>query len=263
MDYVAGSSITYKARDNCYGSNENFPEHKLPQADTCRVLLMPDENTRLAALRTGKLGKLGANWMQAQDLWESNPEFQWLVRESICYGAYPNNSKAPYSDIRARKAMQTAIDIPELAEDYYDGYADPYPFQAAESQGCLWTLFEELPADRQEAFVHNPEGTKALLAEAGYPDSFKQIRTLCSTIDTEHRELTDLFIACFQAIGIETEMEVIEPASYTSYLGAREQDVYRTYSCGYWLPHQVMEHRYGGWKTYYNRGMADDPLYKQ
>ena len=224
---------------------------------------MPDENTRLAALRTRKLDDLGVKWMQAQDLWESDPEFQWLVRESISCGAYPNNSKAPYSDIRARMAMQTAINIPALAEDCCDGYADPYPFQAAKSQGCLWTPFEELPADRQEAFVHNPEGVNALLAEAGYPDGFKQIWTLSSTIDAEYRELTDLFIAYFEAIGIETEMEVIESASYTSYLGAREQDVYRTYSCGYWLPHQVMEHRYGGWNTYYNRGMADDPLYKQ
>jgi len=35
--------------------------------------------------------------------------------------------KTPYSDIRVRKALQMAIDLPTIAGTYYHGNVEPYP----------------------------------------------------------------------------------------------------------------------------------------
>jgi ABC-type oligopeptide transport system substrate-binding subunit len=39
----------------------------------------------------------------------------------------PRNDVKPFNDIRVRKAMQLAIDLPAISKSHYDGIVDPYP----------------------------------------------------------------------------------------------------------------------------------------
>ena len=58
-DWVQGTSLTYTKNPDYWGNDEKFPENRLPYADEFKALIMPDESTRLAALRSGQLDVLG------------------------------------------------------------------------------------------------------------------------------------------------------------------------------------------------------------
>jgi peptide/nickel transport system substrate-binding protein len=71
----------------------------------------------------------------------------------------------PFADRRVRQAMYQGIDIERLVRVWFGGYGVPRGMLIPPGVGG-WS--EEL--DRRPP--HDPEGAKALLVEAGYPDGF-------------------------------------------------------------------------------------------
>jgi len=58
-DFVSGSAATLVSNPNYWGYDERYPQNKLPYIDTLKVLIIPDQATALAALRTGKVDVIG------------------------------------------------------------------------------------------------------------------------------------------------------------------------------------------------------------
>ena len=59
---------------------------------------------------------------------KTNPEIlQMPTALPPTFTVDPRNDKAPFNDIRVRKAMQMAIDLPTIAKTYYGGTVAPYP----------------------------------------------------------------------------------------------------------------------------------------
>ena len=58
-DYVEGSSVTWLKHPNYWGFDEKYPENRLPYIDELVALIMREEATRTAALRSGKLDYRG------------------------------------------------------------------------------------------------------------------------------------------------------------------------------------------------------------
>ena len=54
-DYVEGTVLTFTKNPNYWGYDEKYPENRLPYVDDVRFPIMPEEATRLAALRSGKV----------------------------------------------------------------------------------------------------------------------------------------------------------------------------------------------------------------
>ena len=53
---------------------------------------------------------------------KTNPEILQIRNPTTqAITVQPRNDKAPFNDIRVRKAMQMAIDLPTIAKDYYHG----------------------------------------------------------------------------------------------------------------------------------------------
>ena len=78
QDFVEGSSLTVVKNPNYHGTDPCHPENAVPYADELVLLVMPDQSTQLAALRTGQIdlndSQLLIQWQQAQSLQETNPE---------------------------------------------------------------------------------------------------------------------------------------------------------------------------------------------
>jgi len=226
-DYVAASSMTFTKNPNYWGYDERHPEYQLPYADEVKILIIPDLSTRLSALRSGKidtlgvgvggLGGIGITWEDREQLERSNPELQWLGLYTSCQALNPLWNVKPFSDIRVRKAMQMAMDNETIARTYYGGFADPFPSFLNRGLGYVFTPLEEYPEDVQEGYTYNPEKARALLAEAGYPDGFKTTLTLSSSYPIDHFELIKNYLL---DIGIDMEIKVLEPSSYTAALYA-------------------------------------------
>ena len=78
-------------------------------------------------MRQGKIDAIeGLSFQQAQSLLKTNPELSQFSRLRVSCGTLdPRNDRPPFNDIRVRKAMQMAIDLPTIARTYYGGSRRP------------------------------------------------------------------------------------------------------------------------------------------
>lgn len=210
-ELVEGSSRTFTKNPDYWGTDERHPGMQIPFADTFKILVIPDRQTRMSAFRTGKIDLWGSNILEeAEAMQASNPEANmFLTWGSTSDHGSMNVTKPPFDDIRVRKAMTMAINLEELVEEYYHGYGDPTP-------GGLFFLpvikgfgvpFEEWPEEEQKVYEHNPEAAKALLAEAGYPNGFKFQLDLTNAHDVDRWQIIKSY---WDAIGVEAEFNVLE-----------------------------------------------------
>ena len=259
-DYVPDSSLTYVKNPTYWGWDDNFPDNQIPYIDTVKELVMTDLSARLAALRTGKLDNIpGLQWDDWEAIMQTNPELQWIKMQSVCSVVDLRCDLEPYSDIRVRRAMQMAINLQEIADTYYGGTADPYPMMVAPAYSQLFTPLEELTPEAQEAFSFNPTRARELLAEAGYANGFTQVVQL-----TGESELTDILSAYWGDIGITTEQEILESAVYSANARTRNYTGPRwIWSCGTWMPTEILNYWYGGDQVPWNYSNANDPMFNE
>jgi len=225
-DYVDGSSVTHTKIPNYWGYDEKFPENRLPYYDELKALNMPEEATRLAGLRSGKVDVLtvwgGADLKSvdaAKRVQETNPEvnvYPFFTRSDNCFGL--NRHLKPFDDIRVRQAMQMAIDVKTIDMAYFKGMSMWKPMgQIGEQAGGSYLPFEEWPEELQSAYTYNPERAAALLDEAGYPlkdgTRFKVTLTFRNIYDLGY---TEIAAGYFEALGIKMDIDSVDSAGFSS-----------------------------------------------
>jgi len=263
VDQINGSSFTFEKHPNYYGRDERHPENRIPYIDKLKVLVISDPATQEAGIRTGKIDlHWDARHKTFKSIRKTNPEIKYIKVPTACPIVELRVDKKPYKDIRVRRAMQMAIDIKGINRDYYEGSGGDYPFMILPAFPDYFTPLEEMSKDVQEAFTYNPEKARALLKEAGYSNGFTQELPLSSVANTEQRDLTNLFIAYWEDIGIKTKIRTLEGAAYSSFVYGGKQDMAWLYTCGFWMPTQILVFFYGGQKkTVWNFSNANDPEY--
>ena len=225
--WVEESSLTYVKNPDYWGFDEKYPENRLPYLDEARALIMKEEATRIAAVRTGvvdHLGWSGTSYIVAIDaaerLKETNPELvYWPFSWRSETGAVFETQQPPFDDIRVRHAMQMALDLETTNNTYFKGYA--YWKPAGLIGGVLYrTPFEEWPEEVKQYWTYDPEGAEALLDEAGYPRGADGIRfkTTLEVWDGRDIGYFELQTAYWREIGIEVEVRPLAGATYVSRL---------------------------------------------
>ena len=218
-DYVSGSAITYERNSNYYLYDARHPENQLPYPDTLKQLIIPDASTAIAALRSGKIDILaGLTWHQADSLKKTNPELEQDMALGSGTALNFRCDREPFSDIRVRKAMQMAIDLKGIADTYYGGNVDGTPIGFHTPYATEFIVpYEEWPQSLKDEYAYNPEGAKALLAEAGYPDGFKTSIVLPTSADLDLLQIIKAFML---DIGIDMELETYDAVTATAIVTA-------------------------------------------
>ena len=222
--YVGGSSLTYVRNPNFFLNDPFHPENQLPYLDMCKQLIITDKSTQLAALSTGKIDfslNVPINSDDRDELLKSAPELQTFRTAGVDEQVWARADKdLPCKDVRVRQALTLAIDQPGLVEDYYNGNADllGHPFPPYKAWEALYTPLEEMPANVQELFTHNPEKAKQLLAEAGYPNGFK-MQIDCGT--AEQADFLSIIKSYFGDVGVDLQINFLENTVYRSVLRGR------------------------------------------
>ena len=177
-DWVQGTSLTYTKNPDYWGFDEKSPENRLPYVDEFKALIMPEEATRIAALRSGQLDVLGgplgfdlAPGPATEGLERTNPElkhFPWEFRGFNSAGF--NMTEPPFDDVRVRRAMQMALDLETVADTYFKGYADATPRGVVGTAHIGYAFpIAEWSGEIKGYYSYDPEGAERLLDEAGYP----------------------------------------------------------------------------------------------
>ena len=229
-DLVEGSSYSYTKNPDYWRDDEKYPGNRLPYCDELRMLLMPEEATRLAALRSGKVDHLGfiSGYLTSIDQVESlrriNPEIEltsWDYRSDLAFGFNQRVPSPPANDIRVRHALQMALDLETVNNTYFKGYAQWIP------QGLLGkdvigynNPFEEWPEEVKQYWIYDPEGAEKLLDEAGYPRGADGIRFKVPLMHGEFADLgyTELAATYWREIGIDVEIWLADRATWSGML---------------------------------------------
>jgi ABC-type transport system substrate-binding protein len=169
-------------------------------------------------MRAGKIDLITpVSFQDAQTMQKTNPEILQIpipFRQTVSLD--PRVDKAPYHDIRVRKAMQMAIDLPAIAKDYYQGAVEAYP-STLSSRGMKGVGFpyEEWPQDLKDEYAYNPEAAKKLLGDAGFPEGFKTNIVADASGDMD---LLQVVKSYFNQVGIDMEIRMMDPASWISFV---------------------------------------------
>ena len=133
--------------------------------------------TRVAALLSGQVDMAYPVPVQDMKRVDSNAETSVLVgpelrtifigmdqfRDELLYSDV--KGKNPFKDVRVRKALYQAIDIEAIKEKVMRGLSTPSAMMIGAGVHGFDPAIERFPFD--------PEASKALLAEAGYPNGFR------------------------------------------------------------------------------------------
>jgi peptide/nickel transport system substrate-binding protein len=236
--------------------------------------MMPEEATRIAALRTGKIDSLTrASWAEmynidlADRLLQTNPDLDiwpWYFRSDQAHAM--SLTHPPYDDIRVRRAMQMAINLEEINRTYFNGYALWKPTGLIGSgQVGYHTPFEEWPEEIQGYYTYNPEGATALLEEAGYTrdaDGFYFHATLDTTGgDVGATEFGELLSSYWAEIGVNVEVLVMEWPDLFARMQDRTHDMTNTIAAMPYEPVFSLSLRQADMT--WNAPGVNDPVYEE
>ena len=262
QDFVSGSSATMVKNPAYWGSDERYPQNKLPYIDTLKILIIPDNATALAAMRTGKIDAMNYIALQdAQNIKKTNPNIlQILTPTNNTPTIDPRDDLKPFNDLRVREAMQMALDLPTIANTYYGGTAIPYPQSYTSSLMTGWGFpYDQWPQDLKDQYAYNPTAAKQLLAAAGYPTGFNTDIVVDAAAD---QNLLQIVMSYFAAIGINVQPRVMDTASWTAFvLTGHKHDALAFRSSGsagaqYEPIRQLTRFMTGGYYT-----MVSDPVF--
>jgi peptide/nickel transport system substrate-binding protein len=221
-DYISGSSATFDANPNYYGVDERHPGNKLPYVAHVNVLIMPEQATALAAMRSGKIDVMyGMTKATADTVAKSNPEIlQIPVQGMHTDDIEARIDKAPYTDLKVRQALQMAINLPEIAATLYQGNCSPYPSSSMNMYLTGWGLglYPDWPQALKDTYDFNPTGAKALLAAANLANGFT---TNCVAVNSPTFPM-DLLLAVqgyFKTnINVTMNITTMDTAPWTTYV---------------------------------------------
>ena len=195
-EFVSGTSITFDRNPNYWKDDEKYPGNRLPYADKLVLLMMSDEATRLAALRSGQIdisGETGVSRIKpissVLDLRKTNPGMQLfpIMFTSDTSLAF-NNHEPPFSDVRVRHALQMAIDLETIRDSYFSGFGEWKPMGPIGPQWVGYhNAFDTWPEELQKLWSYDPEGAERLLDEAGYPRGADGVRFQTSIMTNGER----------------------------------------------------------------------------
>ncbi|MEK7353584.1 MAG: ABC transporter substrate-binding protein, partial [Chloroflexota bacterium] len=227
-DYVPGSAAIMIKNPNYWGRDPVGPGKgsQVPYINGYRKLVIPDLSTRQAALRTGKIDQMSAiRWEDAAQFRKTTPgllEKEGPVGSSS--PAYINTTKAPFTDIRVRRALMMATDFEAIRQGWNGGLGQilTYPYEKARGYEALYLGLDdpEMPASVKDIYTYNPEKAKQLLKEAGYPNGLKTSILLTAT-EVDYYSIVK---GMWAKVGIDLALDVKETAAKTAIITARQHE---------------------------------------
>ena len=218
-DFVDGTSATLVKNTNYWGYDERYPQNQLPYVNQLNFLIIPQNATALAALRSGKVDVVdNVTNSDVQGMQQTNPS---ILVVSVPGAAAantidPRNDIAPFNNLNVRIALQEAIDLPTIAKTYYDGLVSPYPSTLTSQYlpGIGWP-YSDWPGSLQAEYAYNPSNAKTLLAAAGYPNGFNTNIVVKNTVDMSLLEIVQSY---FSTIGVNMSITAMDPVSWAPYV---------------------------------------------
>jgi len=210
-----------------FDRNENYWNPETPYIDRLEMLHVPAWTDRGTAVLTGQAD---FSWNISMETYNEAAKRNDVTSLKIpVFGAYNaniNNAKAPFDDIRVRKAIFLGVSKQALIEAFSRN--EPMKLTgwmsyAAEGATSVEDL-GKLPGYREDK-TEDIAAAKKLLAEAGFPDGFGPIDMVVSSVAPHSEILAPMFADQLEKIGITSKIRVIERSQLGQNALAGEYDI--------------------------------------
>jgi peptide/nickel transport system substrate-binding protein len=258
-DYVSGSSINFVKNPDYWDYDDFIPQNRLPYIDMINILIIPDNATALAALRSGKIEIVeDLAFTQATSLAKTNPELKQVTRPASSDAITYRLDQKPFTDIRVRKAMQMSVDLQTIAKTYYGGFVDgtPYGIVTPSLKG-FYAPYSTWPEDVKAGYAYNPDGAKKLLADAGYPSGFNCTLTASTNADLD---LFQILKSYLDDIGVDMTISTMDFTSFAAFTQAGKHQMCTGNGTYAYPPMNCLNQRYYSHATGKTLGI-NDPTY--
>jgi peptide/nickel transport system substrate-binding protein len=207
-----------------YVRNPGYFVPGLPYIDRVEAVVDEDNASRMAAFLGGKYdlgwenpGTINrVDWVQIKDvLKQRRPGLKVMESPSnVMSHIYTRTDKAPFSDIRVRRAMSMAINRQAYIDATFEGvgsYNPPVPAALND-----WAIpFDQL-GEGGQWYKHDPTAAKKLLAEAGSPNGFSATLDFTTYGSTVLVDQMQLILKDLKAVGIDAKLNQKEYGAYIS-----------------------------------------------
>ena len=217
-----------------FDKNENYWSPKTPYIDRLEMLHVPAWTDRGTAVLTGQADFSWNISMETHN--EANKRNDVTSLKIPGFGAYNanfNNKKAPFDDVRVRKAIFLTVSKQGL----HAAFSRNEPMKltgwmsyAAEGATSIEEL-GKLPGYREDKTADIAEAKK-LMAAAGHPDGFGPIDLVVSSVAPHSEILAPFFADELEKIGITSKIRVIERSQLGQNALAGEYDIQVTTAFG-------------------------------
>jgi len=262
-DFVDNSSATFVRNPNYWTTDERHPANRLPYVSNLKILIIGNLATAEAAMRAGKIDIMDTiPTNDAVNMKKTNPTMNEIavpLGNGLCID--PRDDLAPFTNLNVRIALQEAINLPQIASQYFGGGCDPSPLPLTSNFMPGWGYpYSTWTAAQQAQYAYSPTNAKALLAAANFPNGF----TTDITVDSSapYQDLIQILQSEFAAINVNMSITLMAHSQFSAFVvtGHHETGLcYRTsgsLGLGYYPIRQLMKFQTGGSS---NDMMVSDP----
>lgn len=165
--YLYDEAASTSGATHVFTRNPDYTNPDLFAYDAVTISILEDVTSRVNALKSGQIDVAPIGSATAADAEAAGFALNQLYSSAagMILGDRRGEIVPALGDVRVRQAMNMAFDREAMVDSIFAGYAKPSSQAFAEGTPG----YQE---DEADAYAYDPEGAKALLAEAGYPDGF-------------------------------------------------------------------------------------------
>jgi peptide/nickel transport system substrate-binding protein len=198
VSFTPGVEVVFEAFDKYW--------RKTPSVKRLVFKGIPDETTRLAALKGGEVdivysirGELAEDLRRTPGL-----TLKPIVLQGTQWLEFSEqwNEKSPWHDLRVRQAANLAMNRKDINDALTLGYSKLTNSIVPDTFEFYWQPPEP---------VYDPAKAKQLLAEAGYPNGFDAGEHY---VDAAYANVAEALIDNFRAVGIRAKLRPLERAAF-------------------------------------------------
>lgn len=179
-----------------------------PQIDGIEMFIVSDPDTQRLMFESGQVDVFNFDYAESQLQWFRDNGYEDQIVSGSRAGTYYfmfNTAIEPLNNADVRKALQMAVDRQLILDQIYDG--EGHLLSTFIPQGVL-----SYNPDAAE-IPYDPDGAKALLAEAGYADGFDMQLAVSSDSETARR-ICKTLCSFFGKIGVRATIAEYDDATY-------------------------------------------------
>ena len=202
--------------------NPNYFVAGLPYIDRVEAFVDEDNASRMAAFLGGKYdlgweasGTINrVDWVQIKDsLRRRRPNLQTAeFPANVVTNLAMRTDKAPFNDVRVRRAISMAIDRSAIVDATLEGVGVMNPAVPAGLKE--WSIPLDQLGEGERYLRYDPAEAKKLLAEAGHPRGFPATIDFATYGSTVLVDSVQLVLKYLKDVGIDAKLNTLEYGAY-------------------------------------------------